>query len=132
VRSATWLPILGLVILVAPAGAKTIQVHLVLAADNNLVAHNTVTGNDTFGIAVADFCVGKGIPPEVCATLGIEPSPDGTVTVYNTVTGNGLSPDPRLISPDFAVDLAWDGTGTDNCWAHNVAGTQFPSELPGC
>jgi parallel beta-helix repeat protein len=105
---------------------------LVLAADNNRVDHNAVTGNGTFGIAVANFCVGQGIPPEVCATLGIEPNADGTVTVENTVTGNGLAPDPRLISSAFAVDLAWDGTGTDNCWQHNVAGTQFPSELPGC
>jgi len=45
---------------------------------------------------------------------------------------NGLAPDPRLISSAFAVDLAWDGTGTGNCWAHNVAGTQFPPALPGC
>ena len=57
---------------------------------------------------------------------------NGTVTAHNTVTGNGLAPDPRLISSAFAVDLAWDGTGTGNCWAHNVAGTQFPPALPGC
>ena len=105
---------------------------LVLAADDNRVEHNTVTGNGTFGIAVADFCVGQGIPPEECATLGIEPSPDGTLTAHNTVTGNGLTPDPRLISSAFAVDLAWDGTGTGNCWRKNVAGTQFPPDLPGC
>jgi len=105
---------------------------LVLAADDNRVEHNTVTGNGTFGIAVADFCVGQGIPPEVCATLGIEPSPDGTLTAHNTVTGNGLTPDPRLIFSAFAVDLAWDGTGTGNCWRKNVAGTQFPPDLPGC
>jgi hypothetical protein len=64
--------------------------------------------------------------------LAIEPNADGTVTAFNTVTGNGLAPDPRLISADFAVDLAWDGTGTGNCWRNNIAGTQFPPTLPGC
>ncbi len=32
----------------------------------------------------------------------------------------------------FAVDLAWDLSGKGNCWEDNVAGTQFPAQLPAC
>jgi parallel beta-helix repeat protein len=105
---------------------------LVLAADQNRVDHNLVLGNDTFGIAVADFCVAQGIDPDTCAALGIEPSSDDTRVRFNVVQGNGGNPDPRLITLDFAVDLAWDGTGTGNCWTGNKAGTSFPPMLPPC
>jgi parallel beta-helix repeat protein len=105
---------------------------LVLAADQNTVDHNVVVGNDTFGIAVADFCVAQGIDPVTCASLGIEPSSDDARVTFNVAQGNGQHPDPRLISPAFAVDLVWDGTGTGNCWKGNVAGTREPSPLPQC
>jgi parallel beta-helix repeat protein len=106
---------------------------LVLAADDNRVHDNLVTGNDSFGIAVANFCVATGTPPDQCEQLDIEPNPDGNRITSNEVTGNGGNPDlARLVSADFAVDLAWDGTGVDNCWADNVFGTSFPSPLPSC
>jgi len=105
---------------------------LVLAADQNLVEENVVLGNNTFGIAVANFCVAQGIDPITCAALGIEPNSDDTHVLFNQVQGNGTNPDPRLISPFFAVDLAWDGTGTGNCWTGNNAGTSFPPALPAC
>jgi len=104
---------------------------LLLAADNNQVRQNTVTGNDTFGIAVANFCLGTGTPPEVCALLDIQPDADGNRITHNTVTGNGGDPDP-IVAPVFAVDLAWDTTGSGNCWEKNVFGTSFPPTLPGC
>jgi parallel beta-helix repeat protein len=105
---------------------------LLLAADQNLVAHNVVLGNDTFGIAVADFCVAQGIDSSTCAMLGIEPSSDDAHVVFNTALDNGTNPDPRLISPAFAVDLAWDTTGTGNCWSFNDFDTSFPEDLPSC
>jgi parallel beta-helix repeat protein len=104
---------------------------LVLAADRNQVDHNVVTGNDSFGIAVANFCVGNMLTDEQCAALDIEPNSDFTRVLFNVATGNGTNPSP-LINPVFAVDLAWDTTGTGNCWSHNAAGTQFPPELPSC
>jgi hypothetical protein len=52
--------------------------------------------------------------------------------VFNSVRQNGTDPDPRLISPAFAVDLAWDTTGTGNCWSFNKFGTSFPADLPTC
>jgi parallel beta-helix repeat protein len=104
---------------------------LLLAADDNQVEQNTVTGNDTFGIAVANFCLGTGTPPEVCELLDIQPDSDGNRIISNTATGNGSNPDPD-VDPVFAVDLAWDTTGADNCWERNVFGTSFPSALPEC
>jgi len=37
-----------------------------------------------------------------------------------------------LIDPVFAVDLAWDTTGSGNCWEKNKHDTEFPSPLPSC
>jgi nitrous oxidase accessory protein NosD len=106
---------------------------LVLAADTNTVSGNTVTGNDSFGIAVANFCVATKTPPEICAILDIEPNADGNTIRSNTVTGNAGNPDyAHLASPVFAVDLAWDTTGVGNCWSDNVFGTSFPDPLPSC
>jgi parallel beta-helix repeat protein len=104
---------------------------LVMAADENLVSHNTVTGNDSYGIAVANICLAQELPEEVCEALDIEPNPDNNTIVHNTVTGNGANPAPSL-PPVFAVDLAWDGTGEGNCWAKNRFGTSFPDPLPNC
>ncbi|HEY2388615.1 MAG TPA: hypothetical protein VGK30_16790, partial [Candidatus Binatia bacterium] len=104
---------------------------LVLAADNNLIDHNAVFGNDSFGIAVANYCVANNLSAEQCAALDIEPNPDGDHVVQNIAFHNGTSPSP-LINPVFAVDLAWDGTGTGNCWKQNLVGTQFPADLPSC
>ena len=103
---------------------------LVLAADRNQVQHNRVTGNDSFGIAVADFCIGNNLPPG-CTGGAIDESPDGNVVAHNTVLGNGGDPAPS-VNPVFAVDLAWDGTGTGNCWEKNRHDTEFPSPLPSC
>jgi parallel beta-helix repeat protein len=104
---------------------------LVLAADDNTIDHNSVFNNDSFGIAVANYCVANNLSPADCAALDIDPNPDGDHVVQNVASGNGTSPSP-LINPVFAVDLAWDGTGTDNCWKHNRVGTQFPDDLPAC
>jgi cytochrome c peroxidase len=104
---------------------------LVLAADANQVDHNIVTDNDSFGIAVANFCVGNGLTPEQCAALDIEPNPDHDRILENRASGNGSAPASSVPSA-FAVDLAWDTTGVDNCWKHNVVGTQFPDTLPAC
>jgi parallel beta-helix repeat protein len=104
---------------------------LVLAADHNLVYQNEVTGNDSFGIAVGNYCVANNLTMMECAALDIDPDPDFNTIAKNTVTGNGSNPDPML-PPVFAVDLAWDTTGTGNCWSLNVFGTSFPSVLPAC
>ena len=104
---------------------------LVLAADDNLVAHNVVTKNDSVGIAVADFCVAQNIDPQTCAALGIDPSSDDAHVIFNVARGNGTNPASGFPAV-FATDIAWDTTGTGNCWSFNRAGTTFPPDLPSC
>lgn len=104
---------------------------LVLATDRNVVDHNVVLRNDSFGIAVANFCVANNLSPADCAALDIEPNPDGNRILFNVARGNGTNPSP-LINPVFAVDLAWDTTGTGNCWTGNRVGTTFPDSFPSC
>jgi nitrous oxidase accessory protein NosD len=103
---------------------------LLMAVDQNLVKANLVTGNDSYGIAVA-ICQAQELPEEVCAALDIEPNPDNNHVIFNVALGNGLNPAPSL-PPVFAKDLAWDGSGSGNCWAHNVFATVFPDPLPSC
>ena len=102
-----------------------------LAIDRNRVDSNKVTGNNSYGIAVANYCVALNVPATDCAALDIEPNPDGNRVIGNTAKQNGKNPDPSVPSV-FTVDLAWDTTGTDNCWSANKAGTTFPSPLPAC
>jgi cytochrome c peroxidase len=107
---------------------------LLIAADSNSVRKNQVSGNDSFGIAVANICLAQQLSPAECAAVSadIQPDSDNDHVVHNTVLGNGTNPDP-VLPPVFAVDLAWDGTGVGNCWSKNVFGTFFPPPaLPGC
>jgi len=101
---------------------------LMLATDRNTVDHNVVKGNDSFGIATISQCL---INPGGCNSLDVEPNPDGNQILHNFAKQNGASPDPSVPS-FFAVDLAWDASGTDNCWAGNVFGASFPDPLPAC
>jgi parallel beta-helix repeat protein len=119
----------GDIVCEVPAGTGI----LLLAADSNEVEANRVTSNRSLGVAVASYCVARGIPPELCAALDIDPNPDGNRVVENRVMDNGTDPDlERLPAPVFAVDLAWDTTGSGNCWSRNVAVTTFPAALPAC
>jgi parallel beta-helix repeat protein len=104
---------------------------LLVAADSNLVRHNVVKENDSFGIAVANICLAMRLSSADCAALDIQPDSDDNRVVGNKVTGNGQNPDPSL-PPAFAKDLAWDTTGTGNCWSDNVFDTSFPASLPSC
>lgn len=106
---------------------------LLVAADNNVVGHNRVTGNNSFGIAVANICAAQQLSPQDCDFISqdIDPNSDNNHIVHNTVLGNGAHPDPVLPAV-FAVDLAWDTFGDGNCWSKNAFGTSFPPDLPSC
>ena len=104
---------------------------LLVAADRNRVESNRVTNNNSLGIAVSNYCVATNSSPSECAALDIDPNPDANQLISNTATGNGKKPDPSFPSA-FAVDLAWDLTGTGNCWSDNHVGTSFPLTFPPC
>ncbi|HTO71024.1 MAG TPA: right-handed parallel beta-helix repeat-containing protein [Myxococcota bacterium] len=104
---------------------------LALAVDDNRIDHNVVLDNDSYGIAVANFCLGNKLPSDVCAMLDIDPNPDNNQVDHNAAFGNGKSPSP-LVDPVFGDDLAWDGSGTGNCWSANAFKTSFPEDLPTC
>ncbi len=105
---------------------------LIVGADKNDVDHNTVTSHNTLGIAVANLCLGFGLSGPECAALDVDPNADGNMIVKNTVSDSGAAPDPSLPAPEFAVDLAWDTTGTGNCWKDNTHTTEFVGPLPTC
>ncbi len=100
---------------------------LILAADTNLVTQNQVTGNKSYGIAVADYCNFN----DCSGGVDIDPAPNDDRITSNAVTGNGAAPDPA-VPGIFAKDLAWDLSGSGNCWSVNTFGTSFPDPLPSC
>jgi parallel beta-helix repeat protein len=101
---------------------------LMLATDRNLVDHNNVQGNGSFGIGTISQCL---LNPATCDSLDVEPNPDGNRIVHNVSQHNGGSPDPSIPAL-LAKDLVWDGSGNDNCWSDNVYDTAFPKDLPAC
>jgi parallel beta-helix repeat protein len=105
---------------------------LVLGADNVTIETNIVTGNEFAGITVFSTVVLgalAGLPPEAFAD--IDPNPDNARITRNLVKKNGNSP-PTLPIPLPGVDLLWDGSGVNNCWAGNIYSASYPSPLPKC
>ena len=103
---------------------------LVVGVDHALIDDNVVTGNQFVGVGLGSsllLAALAGLPPEGFAD--IEPNPDGVRVTANRAIGNGgVSSIPFLP----AVDLLWDGSGTNNCWAKNRFGTAVPDPLPAC
>ena len=100
---------------------------VLVATDGNTVEHNVVRGNETIGIGVASYCVIAGATD--CVN-GPAETPDGNRVLANVAHGNGG--DPAGGFEAFASDVAWDTTGTGNCWAGNAFDKTFPAVLPAC
>ena len=110
-----------------PAGSGV----LVVGADNVTVRDNKISNNGFVGTAlVSTLVLGGlfGLPPEAFAD--IEPNADGAKIIGNQYVHNGFAPPAGLPLP--AVDLLWDGTGTNNCWKNNTFSSSYPSPLPEC
>jgi parallel beta-helix repeat protein len=105
-----------------PSGAGL----LIIGADRVTAMSNTVTLNNSVGIAVGQ------LPPDLAALdPRIDPFPDNDQIRDNVLMMNGRDPDPKL-APFPGSDLIWDFSGTGNCWSHNVYRTSFPAQLPDC
>jgi nitrous oxidase accessory protein NosD len=112
---------------------------LMLAVQSNQVHDNTVLGNNSFGIALSDFCTANQLPTELCneSILGFDPFPNHNRIEENAALGNGLHPDRERIPPEIpGADLFWTGLGSGNCWADNLSLINVwplaPEPLPAC
>ena len=68
---------------------------LVLAADRNRVTSNEVRGNRTFGIGVANYCVGMSLSAAECAAIDIDPDADGNRVPTTRCWATASLPIPR-------------------------------------
>jgi len=72
-----------------------------------------VTNNNTFGVAITQ----NPLPSP-------EPIPNGHEVRRNVVVNNGTHPDGLP-----GADLFYDGSGQDNCFAHNRFKTSVPPNI---
>jgi parallel beta-helix repeat protein len=105
-----------------PSGIGLLNV----GGDQVVVSNNLVLENNTVGIALIRL-------PTEFASLDprVQPLPDFYQVRGNLALGNGRNPAANPLTP-VGADLAWDGTGTNDCWSNNIFRTSLPSPLPPC
>jgi parallel beta-helix repeat protein len=89
-----------------PSGSGLLNV----GGDAVTVRDNVITKNDSFGIGIVENPFGFG-------------PPDDNRVIGNTVLHNGNNPDARAA---LSGDIAYDGSGSNNCFAGNVYKTDDP------
>ena len=77
------------------------------------IKDNVITQNNSFGVGI------------VANPFGFGP-PDDNEVRGNTILQNGGAPDARAI---LSADIAYDGSGTGNCFAGNVFKTDDPAGI---
>ena len=95
-----------------PAGAGV----LIVGSDHVRVRTNEVTNNNTFGVAITQ----NPLPSSP------EPIPNGHEVRLNVVVNNGTQSGGLP-----GADLFYDGSGRDNCFAHNRFKTSIPPNIEG-
>jgi parallel beta-helix repeat protein len=99
---------------------------LSVGGDQVTVANNIALQNNTVGLAVTQLPPSfAGLDPRV------DPFPDFIQVRGNVALGNGSNPSPKFPSP-VGADLAWDGSGNNDCWSGNIFKTSLPPVLPPC
>lgn len=103
---------------------------LVLAGDDVEIRDNEITGNDSFGVAVASLRL--LFPHHLSGgRFDIDPYPDHVLVEDNVLRDNGGNPAPLLAENGFpGADLLWDLSGEGNAWSQPDA-TSLPAILPG-
>jgi parallel beta-helix repeat protein len=89
-----------------PSGSGILNV----GGDAITMQDNVVTANNSFGIGLVENPFGFG-------------PPDDNRVIGNTVLQNGAAPDVRAV---LSGDIVYDGSGSNNCFADNVFGTDDP------
>jgi parallel beta-helix repeat protein len=89
-----------------PSGSGVLNV----GGDAITMRDNVITRNDSFGIGIVENPFGFG-------------PPDDNRVIGNTVLHNGADPDVRA---SLSGDIAYDGSGSNNCFADNVFKTDDP------
>jgi parallel beta-helix repeat protein len=92
-----------------PSGAGV----LIVGSDHVRIRTNEVTNNNTFGVAITQ----NPLPSP-------EPIPNGHEVRRNVIVNNGTHPDGLP-----GADLLYDGSGQDNCFAHNRFKRSVPSNI---
>lgn len=98
-----------------PSGTGILNV----GSDRLTIRKNTVTGNNTFGVAIIANPEAREDP------RGIDPNPDGNQVSSNFVVDNGGQPPPTFPG----ADLFYDGSGQGNCFSGNKFGTSIPQNI---
>jgi parallel beta-helix repeat protein len=89
-----------------PSGSGLLNV----GGDAITMQHNVITKNNSFGIGIVENPFGFG-------------PPDDNRVLDNVVMQNGHHPDARAT---LSGDIAYDGSGSNNCFAGNVFKTDDP------
>jgi parallel beta-helix repeat protein len=120
-------PVVGGLVGQLPSGIGA----LVIGVDRVTMLKNTVTGNNFTGITIVNWCDFNDCvadPPVV------DQASDDNSFIKNTVTGNGLAPDPDFEFAILASDILFFAPGaTGNCFTANTATLTIPGTLsPEC
>lgn len=101
---------------------------LLLATDNAEVTGNTITGNDTVGLAVFSSTRAGSFDLD---ELDIGPLPENNWIYDNTYENNGSNPAETVADMGIpGSDIIWDGTGVGNFFDEADSVTSFPPVLP--
>ena len=99
-----------------PSGTGIMNV----GGDRFTIRNNTVTDNNTFGVATLSNPLFREDPR-------IDPDPDNNEVLRNLVLGNGARPPSGVSIP--GADLVYDGSGHGNCFSQNVFKTAIPPNI---
>jgi parallel beta-helix repeat protein len=98
-----------------PSGTGILNV----GSDQLTIRKNTVSGNNTFGVAITTNPLAAQDP------RGIDPNPDGNQVRLNVIVDNGAQPPPTFPG----ADLFYDGSGQGNCFSENTFRTAVPQDI---
>jgi nitrous oxidase accessory protein NosD len=113
-----------------PAGMGILS----LGVNDVTIRNNRITGNDSVGVLVVDYCLavdGSAVNCTVNPPVS-PPSNNRNQVVDNVITGNGTAPPPGILSL-LAADISFfSPSGVGNCASGNTTNTTFPGALPAC